>query len=707
MTEDSAEITTLEEALREIEKLRRTVGRLTRDNRVLVRLRENAEHIRTIFEKEKKLQFLFNDLLLDHTPNMIFLFNEELEYIIGSRACKRLTRQKHVDLSHRPLPLLFCKEVDGLWVEKISRFNAEVLRTREAVRFHDTILIEGEPLLHAHITISPMLDDAGLCQGTIMAVNDVSELVAAQRRAEEAAKSKSAFLANMSHEIRTPMNAIKGLSELLALTPLNLTQRNYIKNIVGSANSLIGIINDVLDFSKIDANRIELLPAPYSLHKLIAEICGVIALRAEEKGLALFLDIDPTIPARLIGDDARIKQILVNMLSNAVKYTPSGSITLSIQGTKRDKFIDLAMSVEDTGVGVKDEDQHKLFSAFSRVDLLTNKRIQGTGLGLAISKALAEAMGGRITVHSVYGHGSTFTLLLPQEAEDPAPLANLEEPERVRVLLLGGNARMQNTARMLEQLGASYATLGESDVDLARLLGRTTIDLPPCGEPPLPYTHCIYSDAINEREMRRLKTILEECRFATLRSIINSMDEPGQRDTVLFNPLLITELAKFLNRSGRRTSARSIASDTSVAPRPQFRDVSALVVDDNRINLMVCEKMLHLYGVAVTTAPGGREGLALARENKYDILFVDHMMPEVDGIEVTEEIRSHDGPNKRTPIVALTANVVNDMRSFYIQAGMDDFVGKPIDRNELTRVLTQWLPPEKVIQTMGTNKHIG
>ncbi len=707
MTEDSAEFSTLEEALREIEKLRRTVGRLTRDNRVLVRLRENAEHIRTIFENEKKLQFLFNDLLLDHTPNMIFLFNGDLEYIIGSRACKRLTRQKHVDLSHRPLPLLFCKEVDGLWVEKISRFNAEVLRTREPVRFHDTILIEGEPLLHAHITISPMLDDAGQCQGTIMAVNDVSELVAAQRRAEEAAKSKSAFLANMSHEIRTPMNAIKGLSELLALTPLNLTQRNYVKNIVGSANSLIGIINDVLDFSKIDANRIELLPAPYSLHKLIAEICGVIALRAEEKGLALFLDIDPNIPARLIGDDARIKQILVNMLSNAVKYTQSGSIYFRIQGTKRDKFVDLTMSVEDTGVGVKEEDQHKLFSAFSRVDLLTNKRIQGTGLGLAISKALAEAMGGRITVHSVYGEGSTFTLLMPQEVEDPAPLASLEEPERVRVLLLGGNARMQNAARMLEQLGASYSSFGESDVDLVRLLGRTSIDLPLCGDPALPYTHCIYADAIPEREMTRLRTILEDCRFAALRSIINSMDEPGRRDNVLFNPLLITELSKFLNRSGRRTSARSIASDTTVAPRPQFKDVAALVVDDNRINLMVCEKMLHLYGVTVTTAPGGREALALARENKYDILFVDHMMPDFDGIELTEEIRSHDGPNKRSPIVALTANVVNDMRSFYIQAGMDDFVGKPIDRNELTRVLKQWLPPEKVVQTMGTQKQIG
>ncbi|MCD8140053.1 MAG: response regulator [Planctomycetaceae bacterium] len=638
---------------------------------------------------------------------MIFLFNEDLEYIIGSRACNRLTRQKHVDLSHRPLPLLFCKEVDGLWVEKISRFNAEVLRTREAVRFHDTILIEGEPLLHAHITISPMLDDSGQCQGTIMAVNDVSELVAAQRRAEEAAKSKSAFLANMSHEIRTPMNAIKGLSELLALTPLNLTQRNYVKNIVGSANSLIGIINDVLDFSKIDANRIELLPAPYSLHKLIAEICGVIALRAEEKGLALFLDIDPAIPARLIGDDARVKQVLVNMLSNAVKYTPAGSITFRIQGTRRDTFVDLDMSVEDTGVGIKDEDQHKLFSAFSRVDLLTNKRIQGTGLGLAISKALAEAMGGRISFASDYGKDSTFTLHLPQEVEDPAPLASLEEPERVRVLLLGGGARMQNAARMLEDLGAAYATFGESAIDLARLLGRAAIDLPPCGDPPLPYTHCVYTDAVGEREMSRLRTILEDCRFAALRSIINSMEEPGRRDTVLFNPLLVTELTKFLNRSGRRTSARSIASDTTVAPRPQFRDVSALVVDDNRINLMVCEKMLHLYGVAVTTASGGREALALACENKYDILFVDHMMPDIDGIEVTEDIRSHDGPNKRTPIVALTANVVNDMRSFYLQAGMDDFVGKPIDRNELTRVLKQWLPPEKIVQPMGTQKQIG
>lgn len=698
MRENRAEVDNLDDALREIEILRRALRHKERDNRVLAHNSEHAERLRLLFEKETALQFLYNDLLLAHTPGMIFLFNEDLEYVLGSAACRRLTCQDQSILLHRPLPLVFSVKVDGRWVEKICRLNSDVLMTRLPIEFNDAIDVEGRELMHARITIGPIVDGDGICRGTIMSVTDVSELIRARHRAEEAAKSKSAFLANMSHEIRTPMNAIKGLSELLALTPLNQTQANYVTNIVSSANSLIGVINDVLDFSKIDANKIELLPAPYSLHKLLSEICGVIGLRAEEKGLEMFTEIDPTIPSRLVGDDARLKQILLNLLSNAVKYTQAGSVTLGVTSAQLPNGrVRLSFAVEDTGIGIKSEDIVTLFDVFARVDLHANRGIQGTGLGLAISRRLAEAMGGDVSMSSVYGRGSVFTLSVPQGVELHLPLAGIEESERIRVLLAGKQPSMRNVGLMLERLGVAAAFLGEFGGDMPDewFPGDPPV-LAPLGDTFLPFTHCIYPETLTKDVIDSLRAHLPECRFAVLRSVINSMEDPASQDAILFNPLLVTELARFLNKSGGRNAHGKSNTETAIGSRLRVRDARALVVDDNRINLMVCEKMLGLYGVEVTTASGGQEALDLCMEGAYDILFVDHMMPGMDGIEVTERIRAHPGPNRATPIVALTANVVNDMRSHYLKCGMDDFVGKPIDRAELSRVLLQWLPPEKI-----------
>ncbi len=690
---------TLEQARAEIESLRRSLRRRERDNRVLTQMYQNAERLRQTFENEKQLQHLYNDLLLSNTPNMIVLLNEEQEYILGSSACARLTGSRHTELSLRPFHLLFRPEIDPDWVEKMDRLTREVLETREVLRFNDTIRVAGEDDILVRTTISPMLVGT-VCHGTIVAVNDVTELMLAQQRAEEAARSKASFLANMSHEIRTPMNAIKGLSELLALTPLNQTQKNYIKNIVGSADSLISVINDVLDFSKIDANRIEIVPVAYSLNKLIGELAGVIGLRAEEKGLHLFMEIAPDIPSHLVGDDARIKQIVLNLLSNAVKYTPSGQIILKIEYTRTGPDqIEMVFSVKDTGIGIRPEDIPLLFDAFARVDLKANRSIQGTGLGLAISQRLARSMGGDVTIDSAYGVGSTFTLRIPQEVAEDTALAAVENPEEIRVLLVGTGARMENARRMLRELNIAHTLFGEddSDVGVAKNLSDQSRPLPDSdgGEK---FSHCLYTDIIPERDVAQLRQRLPECRFGVLRSIINSMEEPGRTDAMLFSPLLVTELARFLNQN-RRMTTRRIKQADPLSARIQVTGAKALVVDDNRINLMVCEKMLGLYGLEVVSASGASEGLQLCSEQAFDILFIDHMMPGMDGVEMTTVIRSRPGPNRKAPVVALTANVANDMRSYFIKCGMDDFVGKPIDRNELARVLTEWLPPEKVTKT--------
>ncbi len=699
MDEESVDNMNLEQARAEIESLRRSLRRRDRDNRVLTQMYQNAERLRQTFENEKQLQHLYNDLLLSNTPNMIILLNEKQEYILGSSACSRLTGAKHTELALRPFHLLFRPEIDPDWVEKMDRLTREVLETREVLRFNDTIHVDGEADIHVRTTISPMLSGT-ICHGTTVAVNDVTELMLAQQRAEEAARSKASFLANMSHEIRTPMNAIKGLSELLALTPLNQTQKNYIKNIVGSADSLISVINDVLDFSKIDANRIEIVPVAYSLNKLIGEIAGVIGLRAEEKGLHLFMEIAPDIPSHLVGDDARVKQIVLNLLSNAVKYTPSGQIVLTISFTRTGPDqIELVFAVRDTGIGIRPEDIPLLFDAFARVDLKANRSIQGTGLGLAISQRLARSMGGDVTIESEYGVGSIFTLRIPQGIAEDTALAMVENPQEIRVLLVGSGARMDNARQMLTELGIAHTLFGadDSDVGIAKNLSDQSRPLPDSADGDA-FSHCLYTNIIPERDVAQLRQRLPECRFGVLRSIINSMEEPGRTDAMLFSPLLVTELARFLNQN-RRMTTRRIKQADPLSARIQVTGAKALVVDDNRINLMVCEKMLGLYGLEVVSASGASEGLQLCSEQAFDILFIDHMMPGMDGVEMTTAIRSRPGPNRKAPVVALTANVANDMRSYFIKCGMDDFVGKPIDRNELARVLTEWLPPEKVTKT--------
>ena len=711
MDSENTEFGDIEEAMQEIARLRRTLSRRERDIKVLTRVTETADKLRNEYERDKKLQSLYNELLLSNTPDMIFLFNRDLEYVIGSKAGSRLTGLKHNNLLLRPLPRIFSDTLDPEWVEKLHHLNHEALLNRSRVCFNDRISVANSPVIHATITIAPMVDEDGECHGTIMSIHDITELAAARQQAEDAAKSKAAFLANMSHEIRTPMNAIKGLSELLALTRLDAVQQSYVKNIVGSANSLINIINDVLDFSKIDANRIELCPAPYSVQKLLAELCVVIGLRAEEKGLTLLMEIDPAIPAHLIGDDARIKQVLINLLSNAVKYTPGGRVLLHMSASRAgENRVELECRIEDTGIGIKAEDTAYLFNAFSRVDAQANRRIQGTGLGLAISKRLAEAMGGAISVASVHGQGSVFTFSLPQEISDSEPLASLEDAGNTRVLLIGHGERAANAETMLNLLGVSFVCLGYGDGDapLPDRLAAAELSCPSSrGTPSGPFTHCIYFDTLPEEIVEQFRLGLPDCRFAAIRSIITSMDEGRRHDAALFNPLLITELARFLNRSGSPTRQREApAGDTAMATRLRTRNVRALVVDDNRINLIVCEKMLNLYGVEATTVASGPEAVKVSMTDKFDILFVDHMMPDMDGIEVTRELRSRPGPNRETPIIALTANVVNDMRSQYIQCGMDDFVGKPIDRAELTRVLLHWLPAEKIIQGNGPSHSV-
>ncbi|MBR6158785.1 MAG: response regulator, partial [Lachnospiraceae bacterium] len=410
----------------------------------------------------------------------------------------------------------------------------------------------------------------------------IRELEMEKAVAEEATRAKSSFLANMSHEIRTPINTVLGMNEMILRESDESNIVEYSENIRSAGSVLLGLVNNILDFSKIEAGKMEIQPVDYDLSSVANDLVNMIKAKADEKGLMLEIDFDPDIPKVLHGDELRIKQIISNMLTNAVKYTEKGRIIFRIshKETEDEKYIDLNVEVEDTGIGIKEEDISRLFEKFDRLELSRNRNIEGTGLGMSIAQYLLSLMGSKLEVKSVYGTGSRFRFVLRQEV-------------------------------------VSRERLGD------------------------------YSSAYRELVGKR-------------RSYQEKFTAPS---------------------------------------------ASVLVIDDNRMNLLVFVKLVKKTKVKVDTAISGDEGLQMMQDKKYDVIFFDHMMPDKDGIETLHEMRRRpDDPNADTPAICLTANAVSGAREMYIEAGFDDYLSKPVDSVKLENMLYDYLPKEKIEAPAGDDE---
>ena len=525
--------------------------------------------------------------------------------------------------------------------------------------------------------------------GTIFILHDMTEgimrlrsMEEANRELERAAKMKSDFLANMSHEIRTPMNAVIGMAEIALREKLPPHVKDYIAQIQNSGRNLLNIINDILDYSKIEAGRMEIVDEQYTLVSEISEIANVLETRIGDKPLELFVMVDPSIPKVLEGDSMRIRQVLINLANNAIKFTQKGKVSITIEGEKiSDEEVMITCHVKDTGIGIKEHELDKLFESFSQLDSKRNRSVEGTGLGLAISKRLCEAMGGGIHVESEYGVGSDFSFFVPQKIVDPAPGLAVEDPEnKYAVLCCDLDVLISEFKREVAALGVSSGVIERLD------------DYKPSGKRDILF--------ISERDYnKKLRTLLNKYPDLTCVVIINFESEfetTKDRICVLRRPETTMAMVDALN--GVRGFVRRENEDTVFHPDFTAPSARILIVDDNEINITIAKGLLKPLKVQCTAALSGKDAIELLERQPFDLVFMDHMMPEMDGVETTRVIRRLIPSAKDTPILALTANVMEQSREQFFAEGMNDFVAKPINVKDIVTKLKRWLPKEKILE---------
>lgn len=505
-------------------------------------------------------------------------------------------------------------------------------------------------------------------------VIDVSELVSMRMEAEAANKSKADFLANMSHEIRTPMNAICGMAELLQNSELMPLEKGYVKTIQSASGSLLGIINDILDFSKIDAQKMELVEHEYEFAELITETQEIIGPRASGKGLSFVVEVDKDTPVRLYGDKTRVKQILINLLGNAVKFTAKGSITLSVNCKRgKDNEIWLDFAVKDTGIGIKEEDISKLFSKFSQVDTKRNRAIEGTGLGLALSQSLAELMRGTVTVQSAYGTGSTFTATVMQRDTQGGALCELAAADKYQAMVLESNELLKDAlTKMLEDIGVQMISSPlERDGDKHCLL------LYDCLE---------HGEAVEGLDGDRTMFRIAMMEYGDV------VERENSEVTYVRKPVSLISLIPYLGGAPVHAAHEKEVRRTLSAP-----DARVMVVDDNELNLKVASGLLKHFDIRAKLVVSGLAAIECVNsEPCYDLIFMDHMMPGMDGVETTARIRAMDSAYARSvPIVALTANAIKGVEEEFYTAGMNACVFKPVRLDVLEETLDKWLPADK------------
>lgn len=555
--------------LLEIKKLNREIKRLRKDNELLRMANEQAAHTQAYIQKDNIRQVFYNNQLLKTSPYLLILTDDQLQTVMNSDVFFVYNTAYDRDKLCRGVPLR--DALTGVLDEReLDRFMADCESALQGNMVEPYLVrsMHKEKKIDWQITICCMMKDDRVAGLNILFV-DMTKIMDALERAEAADKAKSNFLANMSHEIRTPMNAINGMAEFILRDSREEDAKRYASSIKSASKTLLSIINDILDFSKIESGKLELAEEEFRMASLLNDVVTMIDIRLQDKPVELKLDIEEDIPSVIYGDEVRFKQVLINLLGNAVKFTKVGYIKLKMRYEKLDQDLcRIKTKIIDTGIGIKPEDMENIFSSFTQVDTKKNRAVEGTGLGLAISRNLIEKMGGKIKVESVYGKGTTFCFDIVCRVQSWIPIGNLEEK-----------------------------------------LQETTADA-------------------------------YEVTFSA-------------------------------------------------------KGAKVLVVDDNEMNLEVARGILAPYEIEVECADSGRDAIIRFSRQKYDMIFMDHMMPGMDGVEAMNRIRKmKDGEN--ATVIALTANALSDAAAEYKELGFQDFLAKPIEPQDMDEILRRYLPKNMI-----------
>lgn len=597
--------------------------------------------------------------VIEHSDNAFIIADSLYGYLDANPCAKQMFPELRILNKNQPLP----ERVKELFLEKEYNLHID--------EHHYTKEIEP-------------IDENGKIQGYSLLLVDVTEqcellqrVEEEKERAEEANQAKSMFMSNMSHEIRTPMNAIVGMTDILLREDLPEQTREYLNNIKSSGNALLTIINDILDFSKIESGKMEIIEDDYEPMSMFHDLSMIFLNRIGDKNVELLYDIDTTLPSKLYGDSQRIRQVVINLMNNAIKFTETGyvKLTVSVQKRSQEEAI-LLFQIRDTGQGIREEDIGKLFGSFQQVDTKKNRYKEGTGLGLAICKQLVTLMGGTIGVESEYGKGSTFYFVIPQKIRNEKSAAQIRRKPAEEVVVSG---RFDNELilRQYEKLVSEY---GVCDIKLEQaVLEQKKIDTFFTDDP----------GSVSMEERRQLEEW--KTSFYVLQ---NPMQQnlSGEHATLIHKPMYSLNFCQAINREEISYNEEKEREISFTAP-----DARILIVDDTEMNLKVAIGLLEPLHLQIDTAENGKCAVQMVQKQQYDIVFMDHMMPVMDGIEATKAIRALGGGYyEKLPVVALTANATTEAQESFRENGLNDFVAKPVKMREICRCIRRWLPEEKI-----------
>jgi two-component system sensor histidine kinase/response regulator len=673
---------------------------------------------RDITERKRTLEALATErnqlrTLMDSLPDHVFIKDRDSRFVTANAAVLRtLGVDRLEDVVGKTDFDFFAREL----AEPYYTDEQEIVRTGRPLLNREELLVDAAGQRKWLLTTKvPLRDREGAVVGLVGVSHDITE----RRRAEEerdrarsaaeaASKAKSEFLANMSHEVRTPMNGILGMTELLLDTPLSNEQRDYLGMVKSSAESLLTVINDILDFSKIEAGKLELVPSAFPLRDSLADTVRTLAVRALQKGLELACHIAPDVPDGLVGDVGRLRQVVVNLVGNAIKFTDQGEVVLDVgkvasfseAGEKLAAFpteVELHFAVRDTGIGIPADKQRLIFAPFEQADGSVTRRHGGTGLGLAISAHLVELMGGRIWVESAVGQGSTFHFTARFAQAEGVMFRPAAEPaavEGLAVLVVDDNAT--NRRILVEMLSNWRMRPTPADSGPAALaeLRRAAAD----GEPfPLVILDALMPGMDGFLLAEHIRSHPDLAGATVM--LLSSSDRAGDASRCqalgiagyLMKPVKQSELLNTILTALQplpSVPAERVPAAGSVAAVPPGRRLHILLAEDNAVNQRLAVALLERHGHRVVVAPNGKEALAVLEGEAFDLVLMDVQMPEMGGLEATARLRERErGTGRHVPVIALTAHAMKGDRERCLAAGMDGYLSKPIQARELLQAL--------------------